>query len=76
MTRNKDRGSTPFMVECHATKGCKGDMVSSFYRVDQHQTPGYEWYRPRTPAERKKIRDEWTQQHVELGGLLLRSLAN
>jgi hypothetical protein len=74
-TRNRDAGTTPFIVRCRSTEGCSGDMFSSFYRVDQLQAPTHEWYRPTSAGERKKLEDPGLCDHVERGGLLLRELA-
>ena len=69
VTRDVDRGVTPFMIGCKAIPGCGGHMQSSMYRVfDQTMAETHQWYRPPavqvlTPAE---------QQHVRQGGLLLR----
>lgn len=71
VTRDRDNGTTPFMITCHATTSCKGMMKSSFYRVfDQDVREDYEWYRPSAvevvPAQHR--------HHVSMGGLLLRKV--
>jgi hypothetical protein len=69
VTRDVDEGTTPFMLACRATAGCKGRMRSSMYRVfDGAIAASHEWYRPPagqtlTPGER---------EHVAKGGVLLR----
>lgn len=72
VTVDKDRGVTPFMIECKATDGCKGMMQSSIYRVfDQEMRADYEWYRPTAP----EVVKPHLQHHVDQGGLLLRKAA-
>lgn len=76
VTRNRDTGTTPFILRCRATEGCDGEMHSLIYRVDQNQVAGWEWYAPKSAGERKKIDTPGMAEHVKLGGLMLRSLAN
>lgn len=49
ITVDRDNGVTPFALACRATKGCNGDMYSSFYR-GVFGRPTFEW-RKATPAE-------------------------
>lgn len=44
-TRCDDCGTTPFIIGCRATPGCKGFMESQFGRMKEGLTPTYEWYR-------------------------------
>lgn len=77
ITKNRQEGTTPFQVSCHATEGCQGTMFSQFYRVDQHLVPTHEWFTPRTAGERRRwLRDPYTADHVKQGGLLLREVMN
>lgn len=75
VTRDRDEGTTPFGLACRATEDCRGTMRSSCYRVDQHLKPTWEWFRPKTKAERRLVTPE-LEDHVDQGGLILRSLAN
>ncbi|WP_342163120.1 hypothetical protein [Methylobacterium sp. SD21] len=69
VTKDLDEGVTPFMMECRATAGCRGDMRSSMYRVyDQEMRPDFEWYRP-TAVE---VVEPPLRDHVSRGGLLIR----
>jgi len=69
-TKNRDAGTTPFMVTCPS---CNGTMYSSFYQVDQSLEATHEWYRSQTAGEWKKVgRNQEMFEHVHLGGLLLR----
>lgn len=47
-TRNRDEGTTPFMVACHEFHGgiCDGMAQSLLYRVPQDHDHGYVWIRP------------------------------
>lgn len=69
VTLDVDEGTTPFMIPCKATLGCKGVMRSSMYRVfDQTMAEGWQWYKP-TNAE--AVAPPY-REHVRMGGLLLR----
>lgn len=73
VTRDMDQGVTPFMISCHATEGCKGDMQSSMYRVfDQRMLHSHEWFRPEITAGMSA----GTRDHVSKGGLILRPRAS
>ncbi len=57
-TINKDEGTTPFAIHCHATEGCEGPMHSMLYKVprvlvEQVLVPDYEW-RHEISAEAKE----------------------
>lgn len=79
VTKNRDAGTTPFMMSCRATPNCKGIAQSSFYRVDQKLTPRLLWIKP-TPAELLAFCAEHAKdntaleheilEHVAMGGLL------
>lgn len=79
VTKNRDEGTTPFMISCRATSGCKGAASSSFYRVSQQQQPTILWIKP-TPAELEAFIaahadkgphvEAEIRRHVSLGGLL------
>lgn len=61
-------GTTPFMLACLVTPGCKGMMTSSFYQIDQSLPFQYEWFMPDSPDGY----DEWTRDHIQKGGLVIR----
>lgn len=67
-TVNLDEGTTPAMLACRVTEGCRGNMHSAYYMVDQGLLADYEWYKP------KKLPKGDMRQHVQMGGLLLRKL--
>ncbi len=71
ITINRDEGTTPFMIECDK---CGSDSYSCWYRCDQNLEPQYEWYKPMTTSERKKLTSEDVKDHVSQGGLLFRKL--
>jgi hypothetical protein len=72
VTVDRDRGVTPFLVECKATAFCNGLMQSSMYRVfDQNMRADHEWYKPTAP----EIVKPHLQHHIDQGGLLLRKVA-
>ena len=58
-------GVTPMFLNCRATEGCAGRMVSRIYRVEGEPEPQFEWYKPDKPKKSDR-------EYVELGGLLIR----
>jgi hypothetical protein len=67
VTVDVDEGTTPFMLGCRATAGCKGLAESSFYRPRPgHAPPALEWYRP-SAAEMKKASPAM-REHAGKGG--------
>lgn len=75
VTRNRDEGTTPFMIGCRRP-GCLGLAESSFYRVPQDLEPMLEWINP-TPLELVKFLEGQSEdshdnirQHVAMGGLI------
>lgn len=66
-------GTTPFFLKCRATPDCPGKMYSQVYQVDQTLFPTWEWYKPER-GEYKKLSPPM-QDHVDMGGLLLRPIA-
>jgi hypothetical protein len=66
ITVDRDKGVTPFALNCRATAGCDGDMYSSFYSGVEGD-PTYEWRKP-TPAEYVAM-SEAMRQHINQGGL-------
>jgi len=68
ITVNVDNGTTPFMILCKATKGCKGVMQSSFYQVPQELPAQFEWF---IPTSFKGYSREM-KEHFLKGGLDLR----
>lgn len=71
VTVDRDAGTTPFMTRC---EGCGGDMVSSFYNVDQNLVATHEWYR-KSDREIRKDPPSWREHH-NMGGLFLRRITN
>lgn len=71
VTVDAEDGVTPFMISCKATKGCKGMMFSSGYRVDQTLKPQFEWYRPSIDQYPEEAR-EYMRHHIDNGGLDIR----
>jgi ssDNA-binding Zn-finger/Zn-ribbon topoisomerase 1 len=76
VTKNRDEGTTPFMISCRATPRCKGSMQSACYRVDQTLTPDLMWIKP-TPQELANFLRKQSprfhraiREHVDLGGLI------
>jgi hypothetical protein len=83
-TVDRDKGVTPFMIDCKSTPDCKGPMQSSFYMTHPQVKPTFEWYRP-TADELVEIgnaitgpyatqRFAATVEHVQKGGLVLRPI--
>jgi hypothetical protein len=73
VTVDIDEGVTPFTLNCRATQGCGGKMISEMYRVDQSLKPEFEFYKV---TERKlKRMDAATADHCRRGGLLIRRSA-
>lgn len=76
ITEDQDEGTTPFMLGCRATKGCKGMMQSHFYRgptVESAAPATFAWRKPTLQEHRKSSRA--MQQHFEMGGLNIYSLS-
>jgi hypothetical protein len=71
ITVDRDRGVTPFMIDC-TSPGCGGLMASSLYRLfNGHELRAdHEWYRP----EPSQALAPFEEQHVKNGGLLLRKI--
>lgn len=72
-TINLEDGVTPAFVKCRF--GCEALMRSHWYQVHQLNSGGvgeitHEWYRP--DEEELKTSPTAVQEHVKLGGLLLR----
>lgn len=44
ITIKDDVGTTPFMLNCRATKNCDGQMVSAFGKVAPGSIPTHEWF--------------------------------
>ena len=72
-TVDTDDGTTSMTIPC-VTKGCNGHMHSQFYMVEQSLIPEYEWYAP--PLKAMKNNKRKYRDHVRMGGLLLRPLAD
>lgn len=74
VTRDKDAGTTPFIVSCQLTPRCRGKMYSSLYRVFDPQDrlmPTHEWYKPSV----LEVIPPQLADHVQKGGLLLRPIS-
>lgn len=70
VTRDKDEGTTPFMLICVATAGCTGRMKSSMYNVfDQSMREDFIWRRATAPEVAAMKRGE--KMHHDKGGLFL-----
>lgn len=69
VTVDIDEGTTPFMSMCQ-NDGCKALAKSSFYRVPSDLVATHEWYRPADVSGESPM----TQEHVRMGGLLLREI--
>lgn len=72
ITEDRDEGTTPFMIDCKATKGCPGTMQSAFYRVTGDEPPTFIWRKP-TRGEYKRAHPAM-RQHFDQGGLDLHPL--
>ena len=69
-TEDKDEGTTPFMLGCRATEGCKGTMESAFYRLPDQAAkvrPHYIWRKP-TPEEHE-VASPGMKGHFDQGGI-------
>ena len=71
ITVTLDDGTTPFMIRCRATEGCKGMMQSSFYNIPQNLTAQFEWFKP---AWLKGYSREM-KEYIRKGGLDLREVS-
>lgn len=75
VTIDIDEGVTPFMIDCEATKDCKGTMYSSFYGDDcQSLVPEFEWYKPTCFDQYPEEYREAMMEHVNDGGLDIRRI--
>ena len=72
VTVNLVDGTTPMMLGCRATPGCRGTSYSHFYRVPPDLVPDHEWYRP-TGREYARLSPAM-REHVDLGGLAIRKI--
>lgn len=73
VTKDMDKGVTPFLIGCQCTVACHGRMASSFYRVwdpEEHMRWTHEWYHPSILSANMSAA---TIDHVSKGGLLLRA---
>jgi hypothetical protein len=83
-TVDRDKGVTPFMIDCKSTPGCKGPMQSSFYMTHPMLVPTFEWFRPsgeELAATCASLTGPYAEQrtaayvdHVNRGGLILRPI--
>lgn len=73
ITRDRDVGVTPMLIDCRATPGCTGLAQSAFYRgVPESASPTHEFYRPSKPELAELNPDAY--EHCQRGGLLLREI--
>ena len=73
VTIDRDEGVTPFMLDCRATRECKGTTQSRFYTVpDPAPSPDWEWFKP-SPEEARHYSDEM-REHFAKGGLAIRRI--
>ena len=70
VTINIDDGTTPFMINCEATKNCDGAMYSQYYDIPQDTPATYEWFKPKS----LKGYSREMREHFSLGGLDLREI--
>ncbi len=63
-------GTTPFMLLCEATEGCKGTMYSQMGVFNQSLPHTHEWFMP----ESFEGYDPETVEHFQKGGLCLRTV--
>lgn len=76
ITKNRDAGTTPFMISCRSPKKCDGFAQSKMYRVDQTLTPAYLWIRPNTDELMRYLAGHNVnmknniREHVWMGGLI------
>lgn len=68
VTRDVDKGVTPFTTSCKVTAGCQGLMESSLYRVAQVGPETHQWFRPDSATGLT----QGLLDHCARGGLLLR----
>jgi hypothetical protein len=73
ITIDRDKGVTPFTINCRVTPGCKGTMYSEMYRVKEGK-PTHEWRKP-TPKEFVKA-SRAAREHFKMGGLDLYPIEN
>jgi len=84
-TVDRDKGVTPFMIDCKVTADCKGPMQSSFYMAHPMVVPTFEWFRPTEDelaalcaaipdGPRAELRKAAYVDHVNRGGLILRPI--
>lgn len=70
VTEDQDTGTTPFMLNCRATKNCTGTMQSSFYRgslVESGIPARFVW---RKPSYKEYVKSSKAMQsHFDQGGL-------
>lgn len=70
ITEDRDQGTTPFMIDCYATKNCSGSMRSECYCGDfvNSATPATFIWRKPTPEEYAKAHPAM-KEHFDMGGL-------
>jgi hypothetical protein len=75
VTIHVDDGVTPFGIMCRAATDCSGMAGSHFYKLSPAVAkiaPTFEWYKP---TENNPLMDDpAVREHVECGGVMLRSV--
>lgn len=66
VTIDRDKGTTPMMLRCRATRGCKGMMMSAWY-TDVKGEPAFEWRKPTKKEYRRASAP--MKEHFDMGGL-------
>jgi hypothetical protein len=66
ITVDLDEGTTPFMLGCRATHGCRGMMQSSCYRGVTGE-PAFVWRKP--TADEYRCASLGMKEHFDQGGL-------
>ena len=81
-TVDRVNGVTPYLIGCRGLDPCKGqggnagrDLARSrcYKNIPEDAQPTYEWYRPEYMDDLGDM-DQWSQEHVLQGGLLLRPI--
>jgi hypothetical protein len=72
ITEDREEGTTPFMIDCHAKKGCEGPMYSACYRgdfVNSDEPATFIWRKPTREEYRRA--NSFMKHHFDQGGLYL-----
>lgn len=75
VTIEREPGVTPMMIDCRATEGCEGLMMSWGYQIHYDVTPTWEWVKPDINLLKNyKKKNPALFEHFKLGGLYLRKI--